>query len=309
MRAGDVVVAGRDVGRERPERVERRFAAPLELLVHVLLDHVHGDVAGAFVHHLHAVAPRALGQFALRVQFGELRFVVRVGNRTGTQTVADGKAHVVRGHDFADLVPMRVEEIFLMMRETPLGHDRAAAADDAGHALRRQRNVSQQHAGMDGEVIHALLRLFDERVPVNLPGQFLRFAIHFFQRLINRHGADGHGRVADDPFARLVDVLAGGKIHHRVRAPLRRPPHLLDFLLDARRDGAVADVGVDLHQEIAADDHRLGFGMIDVGGDDGATARDFVADKFRGDFAWDGRAERFAGMLVIEIICGAKLGT
>ena len=30
--AGDVVVAGRDVGGERPERVERRFVAPLELL-------------------------------------------------------------------------------------------------------------------------------------------------------------------------------------------------------------------------------------------------------------------------------------
>ena len=43
--AGDVVVAGRDVGGERPERVERRFAAPLELLGHVFLDHVHGQLA------------------------------------------------------------------------------------------------------------------------------------------------------------------------------------------------------------------------------------------------------------------------
>jgi hypothetical protein len=40
-----VVVAGRDVGGERAERVERRFAAPLELLGHVFLDHVHGQVA------------------------------------------------------------------------------------------------------------------------------------------------------------------------------------------------------------------------------------------------------------------------
>ena len=42
--AGDVVVAGRDVGGERPERVERRFVTPLELLGHVFLDHVHGHV-------------------------------------------------------------------------------------------------------------------------------------------------------------------------------------------------------------------------------------------------------------------------
>jgi len=41
--AGDVVVAGRDVGGERAEGVERRFVTPLELPGHVLLDHVHGN--------------------------------------------------------------------------------------------------------------------------------------------------------------------------------------------------------------------------------------------------------------------------
>ena len=90
--AGDVVVAGRDVGGERPERVERRFVAPFELLVHVFLDHVHRHVAGAFVHHLHAFGPGALGEFALRLEFGELRLVVGVGNRAGTQAVAEQKA-------------------------------------------------------------------------------------------------------------------------------------------------------------------------------------------------------------------------
>src|SRR5205085_8549247 len=49
--AGDVVVAGRDIGGERAEGVEGRFVAPLELFLHVLLDHVHGNVAGAFIHH------------------------------------------------------------------------------------------------------------------------------------------------------------------------------------------------------------------------------------------------------------------
>ena len=74
------------------------------------------------------------------------------------------KADVVRGHDLADVVPMRVEKTFLVMRETPLGHDRAAARDDAGHAARGQRNVAQQHAGVDREIIDALLGLFDQRV-------------------------------------------------------------------------------------------------------------------------------------------------
>ena len=61
---------------------------PLELLGHVLLDHVQRHVARALVHHLHAFGPGALGEFALHFEFGELRFVVGVGNRAGTQAVA-----------------------------------------------------------------------------------------------------------------------------------------------------------------------------------------------------------------------------
>ena len=151
---------------------------------------------------------------------------------------------------------------------------------------------------MDGEVIDPLLRLFDEGVAINFPGQFFGAAADFLERLINRHGADRHGRVANDPFARGVNVLAGGKIHHGVGAPFRGPTHFLDFFLDRRRHGAVADVGVDLYQEIAADDHRLGFGMIDVCGNDGATARDFGADEFGCYFARNICTERFAAMLM-----------
>ena len=89
----------------------------------------------------------------------------------------------------------------------------------------------------------------------------------------------GTAELPDDPLARLVNVLAGREIHHRVGAPQRRPLELRDLFLDGRRDGGVADVGVDLHQEVAADDHRLELEVIDVGRDDGAAARDLVADE------------------------------
>ena len=68
-----------------------------------------------------------------------------------------------------------------------------------------------------------------------------------------------------------------------------------------RGDGAVADVGVDFDEEIAADDHRLELGMVDVGRDDGAAAGDFGADEFGGDFFRDRCAEGFAG-----VACGAS---
>jgi hypothetical protein len=104
----------------------------------------------------------------------------------------------------------------------------------------------------------------------------------------------GTGAVAEDPFAGVVDVAAGGEVHHRVRAPADRPDHLVDFARDVRRDGGVADIGVDLDQEVAADRHRLGFGVVDVVGDDRAAAGDFVADEFGGDVIGDGGAEALA---------------
>src|SRR5207249_9738548 len=54
--------------------------------------------------------------------------------------------------------------------------------------------------------------------------------------------------------------------------------------------------------EVATDDHRLAFRVIDVGRDDGATAGDFITDKFRRDFARNIRAERLAGMLLSKIV-------
>ena len=306
--AGDVVVAGGDVGRERPERVERSLVAPFELFLHVLRDHVHGHVAGAFVHDLHAARPGAFGEFALGFEFAELGFVVGVGDGAGAQAVTDGERHVVGGHDVADVVPVRVEEILFVMRETPLRHDRTTARNDAGHAARGERDVTQQHAGVDREIIHALLGLLDQRVAENLPRERLGASADFFQRLINRHGADGHGAVAENPLAGLVDVFAGGEIHQRVATPFDGPTHFLDLFVDGRSDGGVADVGVDFNEEVAADDHRLELGVVDVCRNDRATAGDFGADELGRDFLRDRSAKRFAGMLAPEGIARAFLG-
>ena len=157
---------------------------------------------------------------------------------------------------------------------------------------------------MDGEVIDPLLRLFDEGVAIDFPGEFFGPAADFFERLINRDGADGHGRIANDPFAGGVNVFAGGQIHHGVGAPFRCPTHLLDFFFDRRRHRAVADVGVDFHQEIAADDHRLGFRMIDVGGNDGAATRDLSPHEFWCYLSRDVGTERFAKVLLAQIVAG-----
>ena len=214
--------------------------------------------------------------------------------RAGAQAVAQRERHVVLAHDVADLVEVLVEEALLVMRQAPARHDRAAARDDAGDALRGQRHVAEPHAGVDGEVVDALLGLLDQRVLEHLPVELVGLAVDLLQRLVDRHGADRHRRVAQDPAADVVDVAAGGQVHDRVGAPADRPHQLLDFLGRTRGDGGVADVGVDLHQEVAADDDRLEFRVVDVGGDDGAAARDLVADEFRGDEFGDRGAEVLA---------------
>ena len=170
-----------------------------------------------------------------------------------------------------------------MVREAPLGQNRAAARNDSGDAIGRQRNVAQKHAGVDGEVVHALFGLFDQRVAEQLPRQILGLAADLLERLVDRNGADRHRGVTQNPLARLVNVLAGREIHHRVGAPARRPRHLLDFFVDGRTDRGVADVSVDLHQEAAPDDHRLALGMVDVVWQDGTAARNLVAHERRLD--------------------------
>ena len=80
-----------------------------------------------------------------------------------------------------------------------------------------------------------------------------------------------------------MDVLARGEIHHRVGSPLGGPAHLLDLFLDAGGHGAVADVGVNLHQKISTNNHRLVLRVIDVRWDNGPSGGDFATDEFSGD--------------------------
>ena len=66
-----------------------------------------------------------------------------------------------------------------------------------------------EQSGMDREIIDTLLRLFDQRIAVKLPAQLLDMPVHLLERLVDGHRADRNRAVADDPFARLVDVVAG----------------------------------------------------------------------------------------------------
>ena len=202
---GNVIVSRRDVGGERTQGIERRFEAIGQLLFEVLLDELHGNVAGPFDHDLHVMLPGNLGELAEGLQLAELRLVIGIGDGARAQPVAEGEGHVVLLHQLAHVFEVLVEEALGVVGEAPLGHDRAASGDDARDAIGGQRHILEAHAGVDGEVVHALLGLLDEGVAEHLPGELFGLAVDLLQCLIDGHRADGHRAVPHDPLAGLVE--------------------------------------------------------------------------------------------------------
>src|ERR1700728_1030297 len=276
---GNVVIAGSYIGDQRAQRVEGRFVAQLDFLFDLLLDLVHGNVAGTFDHDLHVVFPGFLGEFAQSLQFGELGFVTGVGDATGAEAVSEREADVVLLENLDDVVEAVVEKILFVIVGHPLGENGSASADDAGDALGNQRKILDQHAGMDRHVIDALRGLLFDHFQHDFCVQVF-YPLYAGDGFVDRDGADRNGGVAQNGFANLVDVAAGGKVHNGVSAVVHGGVQLFEFFVYLRGDGGVADVGIDFAERCHPDRHGLEFRMVDVGGNNHASAGDFVADEF-----------------------------
>src|SRR5260370_18812204 len=70
-------------------------------------------------------------------------------------------------------------------------------------------------------------------------------------------------------------------MHQGIGGILGGVVELGDLVVDVRRCRRVSDIGVDLAKRLDADAHRFEIGVVDVGGDDHASARDFGADQLR----------------------------
>ena len=91
-----------------------------------------------------------------------------------------------------------------MVRGHPLGHDRAAAADDAGDALGYHGDVLDQYSGVNSKVVNTLLGLLLDDLEVEVDVEVLD-ALDAGERFVERDGADGHGGVAEDAVADFGD--------------------------------------------------------------------------------------------------------
>ncbi len=145
---------------------------------------------------------------------------------------------------------------------------------------------------MNRHVIHALRSLLFDYFEHHLGIQVFN-PFHARNRFVNGHGADGNGRIAQNGFANFVNIAAGGKIHHRVSAIVHGGVQLFQFFFNFRRDGRVADVGVDLAQRRHTDRHRLELRMVDIGGNNHAAAGNFVTHQLGGQLFAVGNVTHF----------------
>ncbi|GAR74000.1 hypothetical protein NGUA18_01882 [Salmonella enterica] len=153
---------------------------------------------------------------------------------------------------------------------------------------------------MNSEIVDALFGLLQQRVAEGFPGKILGDPVDLFQRLVDRHRADWYWAITQDPLTGFVNIAPGGKVHYRIRPPARRPHQFFHLFFDRGGHRRVADIGVDLHQEVAANNHRLRFRVVDVGGDDGASGGDFITHEFRGDVFRQACAKAHPRMLVAQ---------
>ena len=167
--------------------------AGFELNLHILADLVHGHVSRAFDNGLHVVLPSDLGKFAQCLQLSYLRSIVGIVDAARAQAIAEGYGYVVVCEDPADLFEMLVDETFALVGGAPVGDDGTTAGDDPRETAQGQRHVVPTQTGVDGEVVHTLLSLLDERIAEYLPVELRHITLHLLQRLVERYGADGHG--------------------------------------------------------------------------------------------------------------------
>src|SRR5216110_2562837 len=83
-----------------------------------------------------------------------------------------------------------------------------------------------------------------------------------------------------------------------VSEPQIMDPHFVDFLFNRGSYRRIADICIDLNQEVSPYDHWLAFRVVNVCWNDCAAASNFIANKFRGHVFWNRRPKGLAAMLM-----------
>ena len=162
-----------------------------------------------------------------------------------------------------NFVKVRVKKVLFAGEFHRQRQKAAAAGNDAGQPLSRERHMRLQQARMNRHVIDALRSLIFHRLPKNFPIQSFGTA-RSLKCLIDRYCAERYGRTPQKRFARLHNALARRQIHHGIGTAKERLSELADLFMPILAGARSTDIGIHLRREGLADGHRLGFWMIEV---------------------------------------------
>ena len=99
-----------------------------------------------------------------------------------------------------------------------------------------------------------------------------------------------------------MNMLTGGEIHDGVGTPTDRPDHFLDLFINRGGHGGVTQIAINLHTEVAANDHGLQLWVINIGGDNGTACGNLRAYKLRSNHIRNIRTKGFARMLLENLL-------
>ena len=131
----------------------------------------------SFDESLHILVPCAKHQFSHSVQFGKLSLIIGILNTARTKSVTQRYGYVILCQNITDVIKMFIQETFFVVHQAPLAHNASPTAHNAAKPFVCQVHILSADTGMDSEVIHTLLGLFQQGVAEDFPGKI--FSIPF----------------------------------------------------------------------------------------------------------------------------------
>ena len=184
----------------------------------------------------------------------------------------------------------------------PGGENAASPRDDPREALTGEFHVTVQNARVNRHVVDTLFRLLAEGFVEGVPREGLGL-FHLLERLVDRHGSERHGTVAQHRAADAPRILSDRQVHHRVGAAQQSFAKLFEFCIQIGNLPCRPEIRVHLGAEFLSDHRGLGLAVMDVRGNHGLARGDECAHVLaRPGFDVEEGSQFFGERLVFEFV-------
>ena len=255
----DVVVAGTDVGHERPKHIERGIVAEALLELHVRGHLVERHVPRPLYDDLHARVPGALRELAQLHELGNLARVGGVEGAAAAHGVAERDGHVVLVQNLEDVVEALVEGVLAVRRHHEAEDEAATAAHDVGEALGLEEGVEDTavEARVDRHEVDPVLGVGLDDLEDVVTREFHERLVEVADGIVDGDGPHHERCPLDELLAKRAGLARVGEVHDGVAAVLLGDGDLLPLLrciVDVPRD---AEVDVHLRAQARAHAARV----------------------------------------------------